>query len=297
MSPRKLPTYGGQAVLEGVMMRGKHVAATAVRAPDNQIMRRVEPLHPVYRGPLAKTPFLRGLLGLWDALGLGWKSLSFSAEVALGGEAKLEGPSAWLTILIAGAIAVGLFILTPAAVARWLELAWPRGMNVWVSNFIEGLIRLALLLAYLWGVGRMPDIRRVFAYHGAEHKVINAFEAGAELTPAVVATYPRQHVRCGTAFLLAVVILSVLLFGLVGPLTLWPRLLSRVLLIPVLAGLAYEYLQFTARHIDNPLVRALVRPGLALQGLTTREPDPEMLEVALAALSAVREKEDLKTDL
>jgi uncharacterized protein YqhQ len=294
MTPKNLPTYGGQAVLEGVMMRGKHVAATAVRAPDHQIVRRVEPLNPIYRGPLAKTPFLRGLLGLWDALGLGWKSLSFSAEVALGGEAKLEGPSAWLTMLIAGIIAVGLFMLTPAAVSRWLELVWR--LNVWVSNFIEGLVRLALLLAYLWGVGRMPDIRRVFAYHGAEHKVINAFEAGAELTPGAVASYPRQHVRCGTAFLLAVVILSVLLFGLLGPLPLWPRLLSRVLLIPVLAGLAYEYLQFTARYIDNPLVRALVQPGLALQGLTTREPDPDMLEVALAALAAVREKEDLATD-
>jgi uncharacterized protein YqhQ len=133
----------------------------------------------------------------------------------------------------------------------------------------------------------------VFAYHGAEHKVINAFEAGAEMTPAVVAGFPRQHVRCGTAFLLTVVIISVLLFGLLGPLPLAWRLLSRVLLIPVLAGLAYEYLRFTARHIDNPLVRVMVKPGLALQGLTTREPDAEMLEVALAALAALREKEDL----
>jgi uncharacterized protein YqhQ len=293
MSPKNLPTYGGQAVLEGVMMRGKFVAATAVRAPDHQIVRQVEPLNAVYRGRLAQTPFLRGLLGLWDALGLGWKSLSYSAEVALGGEAKLEGPSAWITIVIAAVIAVGLFMLTPAALARWLELAWPQAVNVWVSNVIEGLIRLLLLLGYLWGIGFMPDVRRVFAYHGAEHKVINAFEAGAEMTPAVVAGFPRQHVRCGTAFLLTVVILSVLLFGLLGPLSLGLRLLSRVLLIPVLAGLAYEYLRFTARHIDNPLVQALVKPGLALQGLTTREPDADMLEVALAALSALREKEDL----
>jgi uncharacterized protein YqhQ len=291
MSPKNLPTYGGQAVLEGVMMRGKHVAATAVRAPDHQIVRRVDPLNPVYRGRLAQTPFLRGLLGLWDALGLGWKSLSYSAEVALGGEAKLEGPSAWITVLIAATVAIGLFMLTPAAVSRWLEVAWQ--MNGWVSNVIEGLIRLALLLAYLWGIGFMPDIRRVFAYHGAEHKVINAFEAGAEMTPAVVAGFPRQHVRCGTAFLLTVVIISIVLFGLLGPLPLGWRLLSRVLLIPVLAGLAYEYLRFTARNIDNPLVRVMVKPGLALQGLTTREPDAEMLEVALAALAALREKEDL----
>jgi uncharacterized protein YqhQ len=293
MSPKNLPAYGGQAVLEGVMMRGKLVAATAVRAPDHQIVRRVDPLNPVYRGRLAQTPFLRGLLGLWDALGLGWKSLSYSAEVALGSEGKLEGPSAWITVLIAGTIAVGLFMLTPAAVARWLEVTWPQSVNVWVSNVIEGLIRLGLLLAYLWAVGFMPDIRRVFAYHGAEHKVINAFEAGAELTPAVVAGFPRQHVRCGTAFLLTVVILSVVLFALLGPLPLGLRLLSRVLLIPVLAGLAYEYLRFTARNIDNPVVRVLVQPGLALQGLTTREPDAEMLEVALAALLALREKEDL----
>jgi len=278
-------------VLEGVMMRGKHVAATAVRAPDHQIVHRVEPLNPVYRGRLARTPFLRGLLGLWDALGLGWRSLSYSAEVALGEEGKMEGPVAWITILFAVAIAVGLFMLAPAALARWLETSWH--LNTWVSNFIEGLVRLVVLLGYLWAVGHMPDIRRVFAYHGAEHKVINAFEAGAELTPSVVAGFPRQHVRCGTAFLLAVVVISVLLFGLLGPLPLWPRLLSRVLLIPVLAGLAYEFLQFTARHVANPVVRALVQPGLALQGLTTREPDPDMIEVALAALAALREKEDL----
>lgn len=291
MASRNLPVYGGQAVLSGVMMRGKHVVATAVRAPDHHIACRVEPLNPVYRGRLAKTPFLRGLLGLWDALVLGWSSLSYSAEVALGEHAKIEGPAAWLTLLIAVTFAIGLFMLLPALVARWLEMLWH--LSAWGGNLVEGLVRLAVVLGYLWGVGFMPDIRQVFAYHGAEHKVVNAFEAGAELTPAVAAPFPRQHVRCGTAFLLIVVVISVLLFGLLGPLSLGLRLLSRVLLIPVLVGLAYEYLQFTARHIDNPVVRALAQPGLWLQELTTREPDTEMLEVALAALAAVRDREDL----
>jgi len=292
MPSQSLPTYGGQAVIEGVMMRGKHVAAIAVRAPDQHIVQRIQPLSSFYRGRLAKTPFLRGLLGLWDALVLGWQSLSYSVNVALPEETQLEGPAAWLTLALSFALGIGLFMLAPAALGRWGEVSL--GVNAWVGNLIEGLARLAILMAYLWAIGFMPEIRRVFAYHGAEHKVINAFEAGAELTPESVARFPREHARCGTAFLLTVVVFSIVLFGLLGPLPMLPRLASRVLLIPVLAGVAYEYLRFTARHLANPLIRLLVVPNLALQGLTTREPDRQMLEVALAALAAMREKEDLR---
>jgi uncharacterized protein YqhQ len=169
------------------------------------------------------------------------------------------------------------------------------GVNPWVGNVLEGLVRLGLIVGYLWAIGFMPDIRRLFGYHGAEHKTINAFEAGAELTPPTVARFPIEHPRCGTAFLLTVVLFSIVLFALLGPLPLWARLLSRLLLIPVVAGLAYEYIRFTARHLAHPLVRLLVVPNLALQHLTTREPDERMLEVAIAAFNAMREREALVT--
>jgi uncharacterized protein YqhQ len=291
MSSNRLPTYGGQAVIEGVMMRGRQVAAIAVRAPDNQIIQHIQPLSKLYRSRLAKTPFLRGLLGLWDALVLGWQSLSFSASTAAGEEVKFEGPAVWLSLAISLTIGFGLFLWFPTAVAHWCETVWK--LNAWVSNGLEGLVRLGALVVYMWGISFVPGIRRVWGYHGAEHKTINAFEAGAELTPESVARFPREHTRCGTAFLLTVVLLSIVLFALLGPLPWLPRLASRLLFVPVLASLAYEYLRFTARHISNPLVRALVLPNLALQRLTTREPDLPMIEVALAAFAAMREKEGL----
>jgi uncharacterized protein YqhQ len=156
---------------------------------------------------------------------------------------------------------------------------------------MEGLIRLALLVGYIWAVGRIPEIRRVFSYHGAEHKTINAFEAGADLTPESVARYPIEHTRCGTAFLLTLVLLSVVFFSLLGPMPMAWRLLSRILLLPVLAGIAYEYIRWTAKHLDSPLVRLVVKPNLALQHLTTHEPTLEMLEVSIAAFKAMRSNE------
>jgi len=289
----RLPFYGGQAGIEGVMMRGSQQMAIAVRAPDQKISLHTRPLNSIYRGPVSRLPFVRGLLGLWDALGLGWQSLSYSANVAAGEEFKFEGPVAWGTMGLSLAFAAGLFFLAPAAAAHWMEIAL--GVNPWVGNVLEGLVRLGLIVGYLWAIGFMPDIRRLFGYHGAEHKTINAFEAGAELTPPTVARFPIEHPRCGTAFLLTVVLFSIVLFALLGPLPLWARLLSRLLLIPVVAGLAYEYIRFTARHLAHPLVRLLVVPNLALQHLTTREPDERMLEVAIAAFNAMREREALVT--
>jgi uncharacterized protein YqhQ len=286
----RLPTYGGQAVIEGVMMRGAQAMAVAVRAPDQHIALHIQPLNKVYRGRLSKLPFLRGLLGLWDALGLGWQSLSFSANVAAGEEMKFEGPAAWGTMAISLSLGVGLFLLLPAAVAQWTESLLPN-TSPFLSNLLEGVIRLGLIVGYLSLISLLPDIRRLFGYHGAEHKTINAFEAGAELTPASVARFPLEHPRCGTAFLLTVVIFSILIFALLGPLDLWARLLTRVLLIPIVAGAAFEYIRFTARHLSNPLIRLLIIPNLALQRLTTREPDEQMLEVAIAAFTAMREKE------
>ena len=291
MPTEKLPTYGGQAVLEGVMMRGVQTMAIAVRAPDQQIILHSQPLDAQRRGRLMRIPFVRGLVGLWDALALGWKSLSFSASIASGEQVKFEGPLAWVTMAISLSLGVGLFFVAPAALSQLVERVL--GINPWFGSLLEGLVRLGLIAGYLWLIGFLPDVHRLFGYHGAEHKTINAFEAGAELTPASVVRFPLEHPRCGTAFLLTVVVFSILLFALLGPMPVWARLLSRVLLIPVVAALAFEYIRFTARHLSNPLVKLLVVPNLALQRLTTREPDARMLEVAIAAFNAMREKENV----
>jgi uncharacterized protein YqhQ len=291
MPTEKLPTYGGQAVLEGVMMRGVQTMAIAVRAPDQQIILHSQPLDAQRRGRLMRIPFVRGLVGLWDALALGWKSLSFSASIASGEQVKFEGPLAWVTMAISLTLGVGLFFLAPAALSQLVERVL--GINPSFGSLLEGLVRLGLITGYLWLIGFLPDVHRLFGYHGAEHKTINAFEAGAELTPASVVRFPLEHPRCGTAFLLTVVVFSILLFALLGPMPVWARLLTRVLLIPVVAGLAFEYIRFTARHLSHPLVKLLVVPNLALQRLTTREPDARMLEVAIAAFNAMREKENV----
>ena len=291
MPTEKLPTYGGQAVLEGVMMRGVQTMAIAVRAPDQQIILHSQPLDAQRRGRLMRIPFVRGLVGLWDALALGWKSLSFSASIASGEQVKFEGPLAWMTMAISFSLGVGLFFVAPAALSQLVERML--GINPWFGSLLEGLVRLGIIVGYLWLIGLLPDVHRLFGYHGAEHKTINAFEAGAELTPASVVRFPLEHPRCGTAFLLTVVVFSILLFALFGPMPVWARLLSRVLLIPVVAALAFEYIRFTARHLSNPLVKLLVVPNLALQRLTTREPDARMLEVAIAAFNAMQEKENV----
>ena len=282
--------YGGQAVIEGVMMRGTRALAVALRAPDQRIVVHTRPLGRLYRGRLSRLPFLRGVLGIWDALGLGWQSLSYSASVAIGQETAFEGPVAWGTMAVSLVFGLGLFLLAPAGLAqfgeRWLHL------GAFWSNLLEGVLRLALVVGYLWLIGLLPDVKRLFGYHGAEHKTIHAYEAGAELTPRSVAAFPLEHPRCGTAFLLTVVVFSVVLFALLGPLPWWARLGSRVVLIPVVAGVAFEYTRLMSRHLDHPLVRLLIAPNLALQKLTTRQPDEHMLEVAIAAFQAMRASEN-----
>jgi uncharacterized protein YqhQ len=286
----RFPSYGGQAVIEGVMMRGARYVAIAMRSPNKEIIIHKEQLGGIYQSRLAKIPFLRGLVMLWDSLGLGMRALTMSANTQTGEDEKIEGPALYLSLGASLLFAIGLFFLAPAALGQLSEKYL--GLNAWLGNLVEGLVRLALLILYIALIGRMAEIRRVFAYHGAEHKTINAFEAGVELTPENVAQYSVEHHRCGTAFLLTLVVFSIILFSLLGPLpTIW-RLLSRVLLLPVLAGLAYEYIRFTANHLDSPLVRWLVRPNLALQHMTTREPDLDMLEVSIAAFNAMRVEEE-----
>jgi uncharacterized protein YqhQ len=285
----RIITYGGQAVIEGVLMRGRSAMAIAMRAPDGNIVTHIENLSTVYRGRISKTPFLRGIILLWDALGLGIRALTISANTQTGKDEKLEGPALYGTLALSLLLGVGLFFLAPAAVGGVFEryLGW----STWWSNVAEGVLRLGLLVGYIWLLGFMPDIRRVFSYHGAEHKTINAFEAGAELKPEIVAKYPIEHARCGTAFLLTLVILSILVFSLLGPMPMVWRLASRILLIPVLAGIAVEYIRWTANHLDWAVVRWMIKPNLALQSLTTREPDTAILEVAIASFNAMRQAE------
>jgi len=285
----KLIAYGGQAVIEGVMMRGRKTYAVAMRAPNGTIETRVEQLGGIYKSRVVKIPFLRGLIMLWDSLGLGMRALTDSANLQSGEDEKLEGPALYLTLGLTFLVAIGIFFLAPAGVG-WLSehyLHW----NAWWSNLLEGVLRLLLLLGYLWVIGFASDIARVFAYHGAEHKTINAYEAGAEMTPSVVARYSVEHPRCGTAFLLTLMVLSLFFFTILGPLPFAWRLVSRVVMIPVLAGVAYEYLRWTANHLTLSFIRVIVKPNLALQHLTTREPDEKMLEVAITAFQTMRKAE------
>ena len=287
-------SYGGQAVIEGVMMRGSKSLAVAVRNPKDEIIIHTEPLDPrIYGGRMARIPFVRGLTLLWDALGLGIKSLMFSAEVALEEEKEegagnvFEGPVQWVTILISLSFSVALFFVLPAFVGGQIEKLLGLDRAHLVSNIIEGVLRLLLLVGYIWIICRLPDIKRLYGYHGAEHKTINAYEAGAELTPESVAKHSLQHPRCGTAFLLTVVIISILFFSLLPPMSIPVRVLSRIVFLPVVAGIAYEFIRFTAKHQDNAVIRAITKPNLALQRLTTREPDEGMLAVAIAAFKEV----------
>lgn len=294
--PLRPINYGGQAVIEGVMMRGSKSYAVAVRNPAGEIVIKSEPLDQrIYGGRMAKLPFLRGITLLWDALGLGIKSLMFSADVALEEEQqdKTEEKSELPTGLIVAfslSLSILLFFVLPAFISSQIERLLGLSSPI-VGNLIEGVIRLSILIGYIWIIGRMEDVKRLFGYHGAEHKTINAYEAGAELTPESVARFPLEHPRCGTAFLLTVVVISILLYTLFPPMGLLLRIVSRLLLLPVIAGIAYEFIRFTAVHQDNAFIRLITRPNLALQSLTTREPDLEMLAVSIAAFKEVLEAE------
>lgn len=288
--------YGGQAVIEGVMMRGQNIYAVAVRDPKGGIVIHEQPVSKtLYRGRIARTPFVRGLVGLWDALGIGTRALMWSADVAAGEEVEFNGPIVWVSVIISLAVGLGIFAVLPTALATGVQNLLGLENAPFLVNLIEGVIQIAILIAYISLIARMNDVKRLFGYHGAEHKTINAYEAGAELTPEIVAKYPIEHPRCGTAFLLTVAFVGVLLFSILGRPDLPILILSRVIGIPVVAGVAYEVLRFTAKHADNPLIRIMIIPNLALQHLTTRQPDKDMLEVAIAAFKRVLYSEGLLT--
>lgn len=303
-----IPNYGGQAVIEGVMMRSRRALAVAVRHPAGHTVVHVEPLRSArQRSRWARLPLIRGMVLLWDTLVLGMRALAFSANVAAAedlddgapvptapDDPAPEEPAArpeesaampqgvlWGTMAFAFTMGIGLFFVLPLLLVRTVDPLIPWSL---ASNLIEGLVRLALLLGYIALIGLLADVRRVFAYHGAEHKAINAFEAGVPLEREQVSRYGTVHPRCGTSFLLVVVVLSIATFSLLGRPALPVRLASRVLLVPVIAGVSYEFLRFASTRRHRAAIRALMAPGLLLQRLTTREPDASQVEVAIEAL-------------
>lgn len=281
--------YGGQAVIEGVMMRGPQSWAVAVRRPDQTIALDFCPAGSVMeRAPVLKWPFFRGVVALVESLVIGIKALNYSAEQAVGEEEEIKGWEMGLTLVVALALAVFLFVVLPSGVTHYAAAGIK---SSFLQNVIEGILRLAVFLGYVVAIGRLSDIKRVFEYHGAEHKVINAYEAKEALTVENVQKYPTFHPRCGTSFLLIVLVLSIFLFSLLPTEALWWRLASRVLILPVLAGISYEILKLSAKYPDLVVSRLFIIPGRWLQGLTTGRPDNSQVEVAIQALQAVLAKE------
>jgi len=281
--------YGGQAVIDGVMIRGKEGVAISVRQPNGELHIVRQPLASIYKGRLREMPLVRGIIALVETLVLGTRALLHSAQVAAAEEGGEKIPTAllWGTVAVSLALGVALFIMVPLLATRYL--IDPYVNSALLSVVLEGLIRIGIFIAYLKLISLIPDIKRVFAYHGAEHKVVNAYEAGVPLEVESVKNYSTAHARCGTAFLFIVLIVAIFVFALVGQPALWLRILSRIALIPVIAAISYEIMKFGAGHINNKVVRVLLAPGLMLQAITTREPDDSQLEAAISALNEVIE--------
>lgn len=287
----KKPNVGGQAVIEGVMMRGKTHVAVAVRQPDGEISVDVRPVNSVSdRYPILKKPFLRGVVSLVESLVMGMKALAYSAQVSGDEDEKLDSKEMALTIAVSAGLAILLFIVIPTWSMRFLTGITQDHMAL---NLAEGVLRMAIFLAYIAAISSMNDIQRVFQYHGAEHKTIYTYEAGLPLKVENVRPFSTLHPRCGTNFLMIVMLISMFIFTFLGWPSLWERIASRIILMPVIAGVSYELIRYAGAHTDNPLVRIAITPGLLLQKLTTRQPDDSQIEVAIASLKAVVPPEDL----
>ena len=280
--------YGGQAVIEGVMIRGRTHLVTALRKPDGTIGVDKQPLPSLYTGKLRSWPLFRGVIVLIEALVFGIRTLMFSANEALGEEdEKVGGWLVWVMLAVSLVFAVALFFLSPLFITRLLHIG-----NPILFNLTEGGVRLAIFVAYLWIVTLLPDIRRVFAYHGAEHKTVNGYEAGAPLEPAAVKRFSKAHVRCGGSFLFVVLIIAIIVFSLVGKPALWLMIVSRIVLVPVIAALGYEVIYFGARQTNSIFIKIILAPGMWVQSFTTREPDESQLEVAIAAMKTAVEADN-----
>ena len=284
--------YGGQAVIEGVMMRGRKAMVTAVRRPGGELAMDVRALAAIYTGWMRRTPLIRGIIVLIEAMVLGISALLYSANVSLEEEEEeLSGWLVWVMVIASLALAVVLFFIAPLFLARLFD---PYISSSLVFHLVEGLIRVAIFVIYLRLVTLLPGIRQVFAYHGAEHKAVNAYENGTPLEVEAIKKYDTAHRRCGTSFLFVVLIIAIIVFAVIGRPSLWLMLLSRILLIPVIAAFSYEVIYFGAGHANNRIVRVLTAPGLWLQALTTRQPDDSQLEVAVSALKKVVEVDQLE---
>ena len=287
----KKPNVGGQAVIEGVMMRGKTHVAVAVRQPDGEISVDVRPVNSISdRYPILKKPFLRGVVSLVESLVMGMKALAYSAQVSGDEDEKLDSKEMALTIAVSAGLAILLFIVIPTWSMRFLTGITQDHMAL---NLAEGVLRMAIFLAYIAAISSMNDIQRVFQYHGAEHKTIYTYEAGLPLKVENVRPFSTLHPRCGTNFLMIVMLISMFIFTFLGWPSLLERIASRIILMPVIAGVSYELIRYPGAHTDNPLVRIAITPGLLLQKLTPRQPDDSQIEVAIASLKAVVPPEDL----
>ncbi len=284
--------FGGQAVLEGVMIRGPEHMAVAVRHPKGQIVTHSERLGGIYTGRARRLPMVRGVVVLWETMALGMRALAFSSRIAMeeeneaGETAEFPEGIFWGSMLVAMLFMVGIFFAGPILLANLLEMT---SASRFVIVAVEGILRLALFVGYIWLIALVPDIRRVFQYHGAEHMTIHAYEAGRPLTVAGVRPFPKEHTRCGTSFLLVVVVVALLTFfafDLAVDRGIFVRTASRIVFIPVVAGVSYEILRVGARFGDNRFIRAMFVPNLALQALTTKVPEDAQIEVAIASFEA-----------
>jgi len=282
--------YGGQAVIEGVMMRSPLKYAIAVRRPDKEVILKIGKLKTLSNKlKFLKWPIFRGIINLVESLILGLKALTYSAEQATGEEEKINSVEMFFTILIAFALFIVFFIALPTAIARYLDKYLS---NLIIYNLFEGILRIGIFITYLFFISKLKDIKRVFEYHGAEHKVIYTYEAGEELNIDNVKKYSTLHPRCGTSFIFIVLVISILVFSLLGKQTLLLRIAYRIAIIPLIAGVSYEILKLSAKNMNKTLVKWAVTPGLWFQKLTTSEPDDAQIEVAIKALKGVLPEEN-----
>ncbi len=292
MSTEQTPTYGGQAVIEGVMIRGQRNIAVAVRRPDGSVATMRRPLTPIFTGKLRRIPLARGIIAMAETLTLGMRALSYSANVAAEaeGEEISKGSMAGM-MLVSLSLAIGLFFMVPVLASDRLEGLLGSSL---AANIAEGVIRLALFLGYITLISRLDDIRRVFMYHGAEHMTVHAQEHGDPLEIERIRRYPTAHPRCGTAFLLVVMVVAIVAFIFVGREPFWWLIASRIVLVPLIAAVSYEIIRFSGRHAGNPLVGLITAPSLALQSLTTRQPDDDQIEIAITAMEQAQAADGIR---
>ena len=273
--------YGGQAVIEGVMIRGMHIVSVAVRNPQGTISTHTEPISSWFNSFIRKIPFIRGVLVMAETLAIGMKALTYSANVAAGEDEEFGKGSIILMLVLSLSFAIGFFFLLPVFASKGFESLVDSNL---LANILEGVIRLILFLLYVIIIGRTEDIRRVFMYHGAEHMAVHAYENGEKLTTESVSKYPTAHPRCGTAFLIVVMLVAIVVFAFIPRDPLWWLITSRIVLIPAIAAASYEAIRLSGVYSGNPLLKVISVPGLVLQRLTTRQPEPDQIEVAIVAM-------------